>query len=190
MALTEKPSGWRFELETPEFGNPDARSFLSSERKDLESLLFNGQIFDFKRPLTVRAEAKWAEDDLAVTIQIHTLLSSSCSRCLEPSDIEIMNDFLYLYSLRKKAVPNGDSEEEDYHVVPISRWTRGFDISDQVWESLILSLPIRVLCSEKCRGLCPFCGKSLNEGDCGCSSREVDPRLEKLLGMEIKDSSE
>ena len=45
---------------------------------------------------------------------------------------------------------------------------------------LILDMETSVLCQEDFRGLCPKCGKNLNEGDCGCDRREVDPRLSKL----------
>ena len=44
----------------------------------------------------------------------------------------------------------------------------------------MLSLPEGVLCSEGCRGLCPVCGKNLNDGDCGCGNDDTDPRLEAL----------
>ena len=47
-------------------------------------------------------------------------------------------------------------------------------------ELLFLGLPTRDLCREGCRGLCPKCGKNLNEGDCGCDRKEIDPRLAVL----------
>ena len=55
---------------------------------------------------------------------------------------------------------------------------------EQLSEILLLDFPTRVLCSEDCKGLCHKCGKDLNEGDCGCDHREIDPRfavLQQLL---------
>lgn len=55
------------------------------------------------------------------------------------------------------------------------------DLDDLVREQLLLHVPMRVLCRENCRGLCPRCRKNLNEGPCGCPDTEnVDPRLEAL----------
>lgn len=43
-----------------------------------------------------------------------------------------------------------------------------------------LELPQRYLCREDCRGLCPTCGKNLNEGPCGCREDNGDPRMDVL----------
>ena len=45
---------------------------------------------------------------------------------------------------------------------------------------ILLELPYKSLCREDCRGLCPMCGKNLNEGLCGCTHKSVDPRLAVL----------
>ena len=58
------------------------------------------------------------------------------------------------------------------------------DIDTPAAEEIVMSLPTRELCREDCKGLCPKCGKDLNEGDCGCVKKEIDPRLailQKLL---------
>lgn len=49
-----------------------------------------------------------------------------------------------------------------------------------VREYILLELPTKFLCKPDCKGLCPQCGKNLNEGKCSCSARQVDPRLEIL----------
>ena len=59
------------------------------------------------------------------------------------------------------------------------------ELDDIIVPELILSMPMKELCSEDCRGLCPRCGKDLNDGECGCAE-EIDPRLAKLA--EILDS--
>ena len=56
--------------------------------------------------------------------------------------------------------------------------------SDLVRESLILAEPLKSVCSETCRGLCPHCGINLNTAQCGCQGKLIDPRLavlQKLL---------
>jgi uncharacterized protein len=190
--LTEKPASWQFMIETPEIGNPEAVTSLHAEvpKEDLDSIFFDGQIFEFAGPLMVDAEARWSDSDLPVSLKISAAFSSPCSRCLEPSRIEILNDFLYLYILRKKESTDTSSACEDFHVVQVSRWQRFFDISDQVWESIVVSLPNKVLCSPNCKGFCPQCGQSLNKGSCRCLSGGPDPRMEKLLGIKIEETPE
>lgn len=51
---------------------------------------------------------------------------------------------------------------------------------DAVREELLIDFPRKLLCSEDCEGLCPKCGKPKKEGDCGCVTKEIDPRLEVL----------
>ncbi|MGB9809870.1 MAG: YceD family protein, partial [Caldanaerobacter sp.] len=45
---------------------------------------------------------------------------------------------------------------------------------------VILSLPMKFLCKEDCKGLCPICGTNLNYGSCSCKREDIDPRLEVL----------
>ena len=49
----------------------------------------------------------------------------------------------------------------------------------------MLALPMQVVCSEKCKGLCPVCGQDLNKAECGCERKVVDPRLVTLKDIKI-----
>ena len=60
------------------------------------------------------------------------------------------------------------------------------DVDEFVYSEVILDLPSKHLCNDNCKGICFKCGKNLNEGECGCNTREVDPRLAKL--MELLDN--
>ncbi|MEI3507380.1 MAG: DUF177 domain-containing protein [Anaerotignum faecicola] len=57
------------------------------------------------------------------------------------------------------------------------------DLADFVKRGIIGELPMKVLCREDCKGLCPVCGKDLNEGDCGCDRTIRDPRFESLRAL-------
>jgi uncharacterized protein len=59
------------------------------------------------------------------------------------------------------------------------------DLRDAVEEALILALPMKVLCRPDCQGLCPRCGRELEEGPCECPEEEINERwaeFRKLLG--------
>ena len=54
------------------------------------------------------------------------------------------------------------------------------DLDETVISDVLLSLPQKNLCKEDCKGLCSQCGHNLNEGECDCDKKQVDPRLEIL----------
>jgi uncharacterized protein len=49
---------------------------------------------------------------------------------------------------------------------------------------------MRILCDEDCPGLCPKCGKPKREGECGCPTREIDPRLAILQTLLDQNENE
>ena len=60
------------------------------------------------------------------------------------------------------------------------------DLQPAVREQILLSVPPPPLCREDCKGLCPQCGKDLNEGECGCDRTVLDPRWAALKGIQLK----
>jgi uncharacterized protein len=57
------------------------------------------------------------------------------------------------------------------------------DLDEAVREQVLLNLPMRALCSTDCAGLCPICGKNLNEGPCEGHGEELDERLAVLAAL-------
>jgi len=51
------------------------------------------------------------------------------------------------------------------------------DVDQLVGNELTLTLPMRVLCSDNCKGICNRCGTNLNRGTCDCDNRSLDPRM-------------
>ncbi len=54
------------------------------------------------------------------------------------------------------------------------------DLEQPVRDAIVLSIPMKFVCKADCKGLCPRCGKDLNEGKCSCTERGVDPRWQAL----------
>jgi uncharacterized protein len=115
-------------------------------------------------------------------------IQPECGRCLEryeaPADQEL--DLFYLP--RSTAEPEEQEDEvelSDREVVVGYYEGVQLDLGEVVREQLYLSLPLKRLCREGCRGLCPTCGKNLNAGGCGCPPPEQpeDPRLAPLRGL-------
>ncbi len=57
------------------------------------------------------------------------------------------------------------------------------DLTAALREQILLDLPMRPLCKPDCLGLCPVCGKNLNEGPCDCAKETIDPRLAGLKDL-------
>jgi uncharacterized protein len=59
------------------------------------------------------------------------------------------------------------------------------DVTEDLREAIILNLPRFPLCDESCKGLCPQCGKDLNEGPCGCSEGEKGGAWDALNSLNL-----
>jgi len=58
------------------------------------------------------------------------------------------------------------------------------DLTEAVRQYTVLAIPMKPLCRKDCAGLCPSCGRNLNQGSCDCPIQSIDPRwseLQKLL---------
>ena len=60
------------------------------------------------------------------------------------------------------------------------------ELEDVLREQMLLEVPIKTVCTEECKGLCPHCGRNLNTGECECAAKVSDPRWEALKGLKDK----
>ena len=59
--------------------------------------------------------------------------------------------------------------EERYEYSAEGKEKEMLDVTHDLQQEILLSYPMQFLCREDCQGLCPQCGKKLNEGKCGCA---------------------
>ena len=52
-----------------------------------------------------------------------------------------------------------------------------FDVEAFVYHEIMLNWPVKILCQDECKGVCPVCGQNLNKKDCGCDTFVPDPRM-------------
>jgi len=123
-----------------------------------ENIYFNGQEFYLSSPLKIYAYSSWIDEaTLSVRLGINTKITGSCVRCLEKAELALSDELLYLYSSR------GQGSEGEEMLVKVGAFGKTLDVTEQVWESLVLLLPLKLLCTEECLGLCPTCGANLNK---------------------------
>ena len=128
-------------------------------------------VFPFRTPIDVTATAKNRASLVSLTIRACFSYSRSCDRC--STDFTREMDMLFEHKLAQTLVDDGN---DDY----IETTDFKLELDDIVISDILLSLPQKNLCKDDCKGLCQICGKNLNEGDCSCDKREIDPRLEML----------
>jgi uncharacterized protein len=123
---------------------------------------------------------------IIVTGRISTAVKVSCSRCLSqcdcPLEMDIQEEFFPLTDI-VTGTPVLLPEESDAFTI---NEQHVLDLTEAVRQTILLALPMKPLCREDCAGLCPRCGKNLNEGLCGCSSDEIAPRWAKLTSIKVR----
>jgi DUF177 domain-containing protein len=131
-------------------------------------------------PLTVNAVAELVGSEIRIHGHVKTRLIGQCDRCLAPIEVPIDCDFDTSY--RPVTSILGEEEVE----VPKEELGVGFfsgdgvALADVVTEQVILSLPMKSLCRDECRGLCPLCGADRNRVECHCSSPSEESPFARL----------
>jgi DUF177 domain-containing protein len=125
-------------------------------------------------------------NDIRVAGGFETRVELACARCLEPLEHEVIKKFDLLYR------PQGsDAGKEELSVTAaeaeVSYYQgEGLQLEDVLREQILLALPLRVVCKEECKGLCPHCGKNLNYEQCSCAEPLEDPRWAALKEIREK----
>ena len=100
-------------------------------------------------------------------------ISYLCDRCLSESTKILSFDISERF---KKTLDLADDQNPD--IICFSG--NEIDISEVIINNIFMNIPSKLLCCEECKGLCPVCGKNLNEGECSCDTRTSDPRFDVL----------
>ena len=112
-----------------------------------------------------------------------TTVRRECCRCLEPFDVATALDIDVRY------LPCGGAAGEKEHEISDDDLSIAFyrddeiDLGGLVREQLHLAAPMKPLCDDGCRGLCPACGANRNREACGCDTAWRDPRLDALRSL-------
>jgi len=183
LYLESVPDNWKHRLvlsSVPKDGTPYEDEFSLKTDKPVS---YWGQIYTLTSPLEVSVKVFRAEGRLLADIAVKGSVSVPCARCLEPAETTVSGELRYLFSLRPDELVNKEhdgSPDGDEDVILLDSWEDEIDLSPQIWEVMITSLPMKTLCNPDCKGLCPICGTNLNKSTCSCKIDTGDPRLEKL----------
>jgi uncharacterized protein len=131
--------------------------------------------------------------DVLVQTRFRVPLTGPCKRCLKPVQLEEAVELTRTYVPKDQARPPAEHKREasersfDPDLVDQDTYAgKEIDLVPAVREQILLYVPSSPLCRDDCRGLCPRCGKDLNEGDCGCDRAVMDPRWAALKGIQLE----
>ncbi len=137
---------------------------------DMSDVTYGG-VCPLEKPVGIKGRVFNRADVVNLELIARYEYSAPCDRCgvqaVRMHSVEIN---------RMLAVSSQGEQNDAIITVPDMK----LDVDELVFSEVFLSLPTKHLCSETCKGICPMCGKNLNEGSCGCKTDETDPRLSKL----------
>lgn len=131
--------------------------------------------YTFAAPMTVDLQLTKLEPDYYLRGDLKFGLEQPCARCAEPFALPLQHHFELALShvpgLKKEEfAASEESEELDMNFFHGNE----IDLGPVLEEQFFLSVPIKSVCKEDCKGICQKCGKNLNQGDCDCKSEDDD----------------
>lgn len=136
---------------------------------DLSAQCVSGE-YPFSSPVRVYGDVRNTTGIVEIKAKASFTLSLLCSRCAKQISPQIDTDIVHTL-----VTSLNDEDNDELLLVNEMR----FELDELVTEDIFLELPTKFLCHEDCKGVCPTCGKDLNDGPCGCV-KPTDPRLEAL----------
>src|SRR6476646_7778563 len=140
-------------------------------------------------PVDVSIDIEKAGDGVfRVTGRAVTRLELECGRCLDEFEVPVdaRSELRNVPQAEAAPVEEREIAEDD---LTTSFYRDGtLDVIDMLREQFQLALPMKPLCAETCRGLCPQCGANLNRVSCECDPKWEDPRLVPLKALLKKEN--
>ncbi len=159
-----------------------SRLFEGSERflnfsgkLDQSKINFTDRDVKFDGPIIYKADFFVLDDgDIEFKLEIDYSYEEACSRCLKPTK----NSKTTTLSGKLLEGREEDFIEEEGEFIFYEN--NELKLEEYVESQVYVSLPMRILCEDDCKGLCSTCGINLNENTCDCVEHTIDPRLADL----------
>ncbi len=138
---------------------------------------------DLTTPLVGKVRLVRTKNGALMSMTGQTSLRVACSRCLEPvavpTTLGFEEEFVQTVDIITGAPLDGPKDDPalliDGH--------HDLHLADLIREYLLLAVPMHALCRDDCKGLCPHCGRNLNNGPCGCNDEAGDERWVALKAL-------
>ncbi len=108
----------------------------------------------------------------------------NCDRCNKEFSSDIVSKYRMIYLFRQNIENENDDTTDVIYLHPDAD---KIELDKDIRDFAVLAVPMKKLCLEDCKGLCPRCGKNLNEDSCDCKDQISDPRWEQLKQLIVKN---
>ncbi len=126
----------------------------------MEPTEWNGDTLRFIGPVEVKGTVAALHDTAWVRAEVTATLSLPCAACLEPAR--------RTQTAKLDACYMRAPDPDDPDLFAFEGHTLSLD--DAVLGAILLAMPMRILCSDTCRGICPTCGANRNQTQCACQN--------------------
>ena len=151
-----------------------------------EALAADGDAFCIVGPVSLQFDVQKDKEQFRLIGTLAAALELPCSRCLEPFSWPVDATLDVRYQPHVFNAGEGEREIEEDDLATAFYDDASIDLGHLMREQFYLSLPMKPLCTDACRGLCPVCGVNLNRESCGCNTLWEDPRLAALKALSVK----
>jgi uncharacterized protein len=148
-----------------------------------EQLASADEAFRVAAPVTLGFDIYKDKDQFRLIGSVQTTLELPCSRCLEAFRWPVEASFDLRYQPHARNTGEGEREIEEDDLTTAFYEDETIDLGQLMREQFYLVLPMKPLCGDDCKGLCPTCGTNWNKGTCNCSNQWEDPRLAALKAL-------
>lgn len=136
--------------------------------KDLDWSSSDTEI-EILRPIIFQGKAFKSGEDILINGHIQAELKVSCHRCLEPFEMEVESDLDLFFQPLPSEEKKEDLEDVNPEELGILHYRDNkIDLSEEVRDTIVLEIPMKLLCQESCQGLCLKCGVNRNSESCSC----------------------
>jgi uncharacterized protein len=146
------------------------------------SALANDLLVDLG-PVRWEGEVSRTSTGFLLAAQLEYEQELACPRCLGAVHVPVASTVELVIEPRSSEPTTGEIELEDGDFDVLYVDGEELDTEPILMEQIDLNVPMRQLCRDDCRGLCPVCGQNLNDRECGCDRTAVDPRWEELARL-------
>ncbi|MEL7567464.1 MAG: DUF177 domain-containing protein [Dehalobacterium sp.] len=172
------------EINVSKIKNISGKTMKIELKETASHLSMEGEEMKLLSPLEFSGDIENLGDRLNVAGEVHTRVELLCSRCMEVMSLEVDAPFSEIFSNHRDVVEE-EQEEEIFFFEGDE-----IDIGSHVTRAILLELPMKALCKEECKGLCPECGVNLNFEKCQCVEDNIDPRFSALKKLMNQSSAE
>jgi len=171
--IQDKPLAMRFEAPVASF------PVLAAMQSDGECI--------FTAPVVSDITAAREFDHIRVSGRVVTQVSLVCSRCLATYATDIDSSFTIFFrrGASHEVVEEEEIELSEQDLVSSTYSGDEIDLTHELGEQVAMEIPLKPLCGEGCKGLCPVCGTDLNQAACSCQREPISLKFSALKDFKV-----